>query len=87
MALKRAIASNHVDTVAPFEPTSLTPHVEKYLADHVLRGSLIANETNDKPKHPHVVTRKQHLHGEPVAVRDPSDQHLVWCRLHSDSSL
>src|SRR5262249_8055029 len=67
---------------APFEPASLTPHVEKYLADHVLRGSLIANETNDEPKHPHVVARKQHLHGEPIAVRDPSDQHLVWCRLH-----
>jgi hypothetical protein len=34
-----------------------------------------------------VVARKQHLHSEPIAVRDPSDQHLVWCRLHSDSSL
>src|SRR6516164_1390613 len=42
---------------APFEAASLTPHVEKYLADHVLRGSLIANETNDEPKHPHVVAR------------------------------
>jgi len=30
-----------------FEPAGLTPHVEKYLADHVLRGSLMANETND----------------------------------------
>src|SRR5262245_4789660 len=67
---------------APFEPASLTPHVEKYLADHVLRGSLIANETNDEPKHPHMVARKQHLHSEPVAVRDSSDQHLVCCRLH-----
>src|SRR6516164_10526466 len=67
---------------APFEPTSLTPHVEKYLADHVLRGSLIANETNDEPKHPHMVAGIQHLHGEPIAVRDSSDQHLVWCRMH-----
>src|SRR5262245_56022085 len=67
---------------APFEPASLTPHVEKYLADHVLRGNLIANETNDEPKHPHVVARIQHLHGEPIAVRDSSDQHLVRCRLH-----
>jgi hypothetical protein len=56
--------------------------VEKYLADHVLRGSLIANEPNDEPKHPHVVARKQHLHCKPIAVRDSSDQHLVWCRLH-----
>src|SRR5215472_18471079 len=67
---------------APFEPASLTPHVEKYLADHVLRGSLIANETNDEPKHPHVVARIQHLHCKPIAVRDSSDKHLVWCRLH-----
>src|SRR5262249_9402687 len=67
---------------APFEPASLTPHVEKYLADHVLRGSLIANETNDEPKHPHVIARIQHLHCKPIAVRDSSDQHLVRCRLH-----
>src|SRR5262249_50302507 len=65
-----------------FEPASLTPHVEKYLADHVLRGGLIANETNDEPKHPHVVARVEHLHCKPIAVRDSSDQHLVWCRLH-----
>src|SRR5919109_525386 len=38
------------DRRAPFEPTSLTPHVEKYLADHVLGGSLIANETKDETK-------------------------------------
>src|SRR5262249_2802080 len=66
----------------PFEPASLTPHVEKYLADHVLRGSLIANETNDEPKHPHVVAGIQQLHCKPIAVRDSSDQHLVWRRLH-----
>src|SRR5262249_23590119 len=47
-----------------------------------LRGSLIANETNDEPKHPHVVAGIQHLHCKPIAVRDSSDQHLVWCRLH-----
>src|SRR5262249_60501595 len=67
---------------AAFEPASLTPHIEKYLADHVLRGSLIANETNDEPKHPHVVAGIQHLHCKPIAVRDSSDQHLVCCRLH-----
>src|SRR6516162_9358855 len=67
---------------APFEPASLTPHVEKHLADHVLRGSLIANETNDEPKHPHVVACIQHLHCKPIAVRDSSDEHLVRCRLH-----
>src|SRR5262252_1343672 len=60
----------------------LTPHVEKYLADHVLRDSVIANETNDEPKHSHVVARIQHLHCKPIAVRDSSDKHLVWCRLH-----
>src|SRR6266704_1232723 len=43
---------------------------------------LSANETNDEPKHPHVVARIQHLHCKPIAVRDSSDQHLVWCRLH-----
>jgi hypothetical protein len=48
----------------------------------LLRRSLIANETNDEPKHPHVVARIQHLHCKPIAVRDSSDQHLVWCRLH-----
>src|SRR5262249_23510055 len=47
----------------------------------------IANETHDEPKHPHVVARKQHLHCKPVAVRDSSDQHPVWCRLHFGSSL
>src|SRR5262249_61452485 len=67
---------------AGFEPASLTPYVEKYVADHVLHGSLIANETNDEPKHPHVVACIQHLHCKPIAVRDSSDQHLVWCRLH-----
>src|ERR1700745_2753904 len=77
-ALKRAMANRR----APFEPASLTPHVEKYLADHVLGGSLIANETNDEPKHPHVVAGIQHLHCKPIAIRDSSDQHLVWCRLH-----
>src|SRR6516225_1742332 len=58
---------------AGFEPASLTPYVEKYVADHVLRGSLIANETNDEPKHPHVVACIQHLHCKPIAVRDSSD--------------
>src|SRR5256886_10787516 len=47
---------------APFEPASLTPHVEKYLADHVVGGSLIANQTNDEPQHPHVVAPIQHLY-------------------------
>src|SRR5262249_41566947 len=28
------------------------------------------------------VPRIQHLHGEPIAVRDSSDEHLVGCRLH-----
>src|SRR5215471_1630207 len=67
---------------APFEPTRLTPHVEKHLAVHVLCRGLIPNETHHEPKHSYVVPRIQHLHGEPIAVRDSSDQHLVWCRLH-----
>jgi hypothetical protein len=29
-----------------------------------------------------MVTREQHLHGEPVAISDPSDQNLVRSRLH-----
>jgi hypothetical protein len=29
-----------------------------------------------------VVAGIQHLHCKPIAVRDSSDQHLVWCRLH-----
>src|SRR5439155_24362864 len=44
-ALKRAMANIHVDTAE--RPSNR--NVEKYLADHVLRGSLIANETNDEP--------------------------------------
>jgi hypothetical protein len=27
-----------------------------------------------------VVAGIQHLHCKPIAVRDSSDQHLVWCR-------
>src|SRR5215472_3920210 len=67
---------------APFEPASLTPHVEKYLADHVLRCGLVPYETHHEPKHPHVVAGIQHLHCKPIAVRDSCYQHLVWCRLH-----
>src|SRR5262249_50478734 len=67
---------------APFEPTSLTPHVEKHLADHVLRPGLIPNETYYEPKHTHVVPRIQHLHGEPIAVRDSAAEDVVGCRLH-----
>jgi hypothetical protein len=29
-----------------------------------------------------MVPREQHLHGQPVAGRYPSDQHLVRCCLH-----
>src|SRR5262249_60004451 len=61
----------------PFEPTSLPPHVEKHLADQVLRRGLIPNEPYYEPKHAHVVPRIQHLHRQPIAVRDSSDEHLV----------
>src|SRR5215467_270903 len=61
----------------PFEPTSLPPHVEKHLADQVLRCGLVPYETHHEPKHSYVVARVEHLHGEPVAVRDSSDEHLV----------
>src|SRR5262249_51122851 len=48
---------------APFDPTSLAPHVEKPLADQVLRRGRIPNEPHYEPKHTNVVPRIQHLHG------------------------
>jgi hypothetical protein len=55
----------------------MTPNVEKHLADQILRGRLVADQTHHKPKHPHVVTRIENLHCQSIAVRYPSNQHLV----------
>src|SRR6187455_3079529 len=62
---------------APFKSTSLAPHVEKHLADQILCHALIAYETHHEPKHSHMMPRVEHLHSQPIAVRDSSDQHLV----------
>ena len=59
------------------EPTRLSPDIEEHLADQVLGRRLIADEAHHKPEHAHVVTRVQNLHGQPIAVRYSSNQHLV----------
>src|SRR5713101_2107824 len=52
------------------------------LADQVLRRAFITHEAQNEPVHPHMVPCEQHLHGEPVARSNSSDQDLVGCRLH-----
>jgi hypothetical protein len=61
----------------------LTPDVEEDFADQVLRGRFITNQPQHEPEHPHMMPGKQHLHREPVAVSDPSNQDFVrsgWVR-------
>src|SRR3979411_845115 len=62
---------------APLKSTSLTPHVEKHLADEILSHALVAHETHHEPKPSHMMPRVEHLHSQPIAVRDSSDQHFV----------
>ena len=77
-ALNRAIASIHVAASrAAFELGSLTPYVEKHLADQVFRRCIVAHDTNNEAKHPNVVSRVEHLHRQPVTGYKSPDQHLV----------
>src|SRR6202022_2036287 len=64
-----------------FELASLTPHIEKNLADEVFRNLFIPHEPKPETEHPDMVPSVQHLHGEPVALSDPSDQDIVRSRL------
>jgi hypothetical protein len=64
-----------------FEPASLAPHIEKNLADEVFRDLFIPHEPEPEAKHPDMVPSVQHLHGEAVALSDPSDQDVVRSRL------
>src|SRR6267378_7344194 len=60
-----------------FELASLTPYIEKNLADEVFRNLFVPDEPKPEAEHPDMVPSVQHLHGEPVALGDPSDQNLV----------
>jgi hypothetical protein len=60
-----------------FELASLTPHIEKNLADEVFRNLFIPYEPKPETEHPDMVPSVKHLHGEPVALSDPSDQNFV----------
>ena len=64
-----------------FELASLAPHIEKNLADEVFRDLFIPHEPEPEAKHPDMVPSVQHLHGEAVALSDPSDQDVVRSRL------
>jgi hypothetical protein len=55
----------------------LPPYVQEYLADQILGCRLVPDKSKYKPVHTHLVTRKQHLHREPVALGDPADQDFV----------
>ncbi len=70
------------DCGASLEFSGLTPDVEEHVADQVLRRCLVAYQPQYKPVDRDMVAREQHLHGEPVAVGDPSDQNLVRSRLY-----
>ena len=59
------------------EPVSLTPHVQKHFADQILGHCLVADEAKYEPVHTHLMTCKQHLHREPVALGDPADKNFV----------
>src|SRR3979490_224313 len=64
-----------------FELASLAPHIEKNLADEVFRNLFIPHEPKPEAEHPDMVPSVQHLHGEAVALSDPSDQDVVRSRL------
>jgi hypothetical protein len=55
----------------------------------MITRTVIASGTHqprDKPVHPDMVPSEQHLHGEPVALGDPSDQDFVRSGLHRQSN-
>jgi len=54
-----------------FELASLTPHIERNLADEVFRNLFVPHEPKPETKHPDMVPSVQHLHAEPVALSDP----------------
>ncbi len=60
-----------------FELAGLTPHIEKNLADEVFRNLFVPYEPKPETEHPDMVPSVKHLHGEPVALSDPSDQNFV----------
>src|SRR6476646_17398 len=64
-----------------FELASLTPHIEKNLADEVFRNLFVRHEPEPEAENPDMVPSVQHLHGEPVALSDSSDQDIVRSRL------
>jgi hypothetical protein len=64
-----------------FELAGLTPNIEEHLADEIFRDLFAPNQPKPETEHPDVVPSVQDLHGEPVALSDPSDQNLVRSRL------
>jgi hypothetical protein len=53
------------------------PHVEKHLANQVLRHALVMHDTHHEAKNSHMMPRLEHLHGELVATSNALDQALV----------
>jgi hypothetical protein len=60
----------------------LPPNVEKHFADQILRGRFVAHHPQHEPVDADMMAREQHLHREPIAAGDASDQNLVRSRLH-----
>src|ERR1700676_3354461 len=69
------------DGGSAFELASLAPHIEKDFADQVFRNLFVPHQPQAEAKHPDMMPSVQHLHGEAVALSDPSDQDVVRSRL------
>ena len=65
------------DSGAAFKPRRLPPHIEENLTDEIFRRLLVLHEPQCEAIDPYMVPRIQHLHGQPVAFRDPGDQDFV----------
>src|SRR4249919_2658810 len=65
------------DGRAPFEPTSLTPHVQKNFAQKVFGKWCVVDEANEPSINERTVSGKQRLHGKPVAESNPINEQLV----------
>src|SRR5690606_25773416 len=69
------------DGGSAFEFASLTPYIEKNLADKVFGDLFVPHEPQSKPKDLDVMAPVQHLHGEAVAMSDPGNQSFIGSRL------
>src|SRR3954469_21528658 len=65
------------DGRAPFEPASLTPHVQKDFAQKVFGKRRVVDEANEPSINGRAVSGKQRFHGAPVAESNPFNEQLV----------